>query len=193
VRKALRQAATVSILPAETALQAKARFASETTRSFDKFHSVSSSYYERVAPGPGFDRKTASRTNYSLSMPGHEDPSEWKSATHRIQSQRLRDRVGEPLVSTEPRRDVPIDYDIVTGAPVDPRRTYYPRGAKKCDDREIVTRTRTTYVDPTRGVELPVTRVRRDPPASVRPPLGTLASVRPPTPTGTDWYKGLQR
>lgn len=143
------------------------------------------------------------------------------------------------------RQDEPADYDIITGRPVDPRRTYHPRGARVRDtapvrgqrvardrahlrvcrppaspqpnpdaapeaqrtaDREydaIVGRVRDRHRAPAAQDLVSATlRMTGGTASSMRmehgfvrerPPLGTAAAIRPPTPTGTDYYEAFRR
>jgi len=170
------------------------RFATVTTQAFTEDSSTAGGGYRRSRPGDGFDRLTANRTNYRVELPGAGTEGSWKSAAHDSmrRGRASDDRARDPVY--RPRSDGPVGYDIVTGREADPGRTYHPTGARRSDDRAIVTRTMTATVDPSRGEEVPLPRARNRPvPVTVRAPLGTLAAVRPPTPGGEDFYATFRR
>lgn len=194
------------ILPPESAAQARARFHSETTARFTERCSAASAVFERAKPAEGFDRLTANRTNYQVRLPGVGTEREWSSQTHTLfadpAERSTRAVPAAVLADSRPRRDLPRDFDIVTGAPRDPATAYHRHGPRRTGDVPEASITSTHFADPTTGVIRP--RAKAPPPpvsghgraaerAVAVPPLGTLATVRPPTPTGTSYYTAFQR
>ena len=189
-----------AVLPDETRAHAKSRFSTESTSRFVSGSSAAHRGFVRARPGDGFDRLSANRTNYEVTMPGWTSEA-WASATTRASEDGLvreKGRLGPKDPTFKPRRDHPADFDLVTGRKTEEGRTYFPTGERKTSDRPIITRTLSTYTDPTRGIDRPIERApahlgRRGKPAE-RPPLGTLAAVRPKAAKGdTDYYEALRR
>lgn len=193
------------LMPTETPALAATRYATEVSSRFVPECSAASSGFVRTRPGDGFDRLTATRTNYQVTLPGDAGESAWQSTTVYEMRAGQTQRSGHlDTPSCRPRQDVPLDYDIITGAKADPGMVYHPQGRKKTSEKAVYSRTMTTYVDPTTGEDMPICRASnaaRGSMISARassmpcgpPPLSTLAAVRPPTPTGTDYYKTLRR
>jgi hypothetical protein len=189
------------LMPEETAELAATRYATEVGSRFVPECSAASDGFVRARPGDGFDRLTATRTNYQVTLPGAGTEGAWQSTTFHEMRAGKHERAGRVSAPHyKARQDVPFDFDIVTGRHVEPGMVYHPEGHKKTCEKAVYSRTMTTYVDPTTGEDRPIRRAPASrssaaaPTAPGRaPPLSTLAAVRPPTPTGTDYYKTLRR
>ena len=109
------------------AAKGAAHFATSNAVAFDAKRTGVRPGYERPRPAPGFDRLTANRTNYSLSMPGHKDEYRTQAADD---ARSLSRAVHGPAF--KPRADAGHSFNIITGRPADPRATRIPCGPKVC-------------------------------------------------------------
>lgn len=86
-------------------------YATQHRRNFAPECSATSKQYSRRRPYPGFDRKTANRTNYEL---GLGRPTKYVTE-NRAQQADPRTRVAARAPAYKPRRDMGQGFDIVTG------------------------------------------------------------------------------
>ncbi|KAA0163652.1 hypothetical protein FNF31_02813 [Cafeteria roenbergensis] len=197
VRSRRRDTKSSEILPPESRREAMRRFATETRSAFVPESSAAASAYRRVVPGDGFDRMTANRTNYVVSLPDTAPASDrWQSCAHdTMRSGRA--ACARSQGPTLPRSDEPQAFDLVTGLPANPSMTYRPAGPRRSGDVAIVTQTVGSTTDPSRGVSVAIPA--RAPSSRVedrrlaRGALGTLPALRPLTPSGRDFYETFRR
>lgn len=156
-------------------------YKAEAARTFAEDTSVKAKGFERVKPLPGFDRKTANRTNYELGLPGTKVEYKTQNQLATMHPKEMKAGVNPQY---KPRRDGEFDFDIITGRPRDPALTYAPSGLKKTTDIAVPNRTRHTTYDIISGrvketVAPPPKRTSAA--VTVKAPLGSLACLRPPT------------
>mmetsp|Transcript_11357 Transcript_11357/g.39597 ORF Transcript_11357/g.39597 Transcript_11357/m.39597 type:complete len:257 (-) Transcript_11357:7-777(-) len=158
-------------------------FKGAAARDFGPDRSVMSKQFEKARPLPGFDRKTANRTNYEL---GVGTKVEYTTANKEATTDPSRRPLGvQPRYKA--RRDRELDYDLITGKSRDPASTFVPSGFAKTSDVAVINRTRSTTYNIISGRNEPTVRPppkRTSEAVTVKAPLGSLACLRPPTGQG---------
>ena len=154
-------------------------YATQHRRNFAPEYSAKSSKYTRRTPYPGFDRKTANRTNYEL---GLGRPTTYVSA-NQDQLAHPRSRTVAKSPNYRGRRDMGQGFDIVTGKDR-PGKKPAPRVIPRhTQDHSLSATTRTAAYNIISGR---LERKHHAPKPSVaaraeKPPLRTLLALRPPT------------
>lgn len=159
-------------------ISSRQHFATQHRSNFAPEYSATSDKYTRRKPYPGFDRRTANRTNYSL---GLGRPTLYESENSAKMCHPSKRSVAKSP-TYKARVDMPKSFDIVTGISHKAGSTFRPKMMRSSQDFAVSSTTRKTAYNIINGRQ---ESKRYAPPVKAygaeKPPLRTLIAVRPPS------------